>query len=130
MTETRLGNASRRHVEATGRHTGGLLKGLVGGALIGTAAGVFFAPRIYAVFRNLRRHMAEAAADASGAAAEGYQEATTRVGEAVDDLHQKGRGVYEKALNVVVRGAQEITERATEAQTELKRGDETRRVAR
>jgi len=30
------------------------------------------------------------------AAAEEYRQATTRVGDAVDDLQQKGRGVYAK----------------------------------
>jgi hypothetical protein len=53
------------------------------------------------------------------AAAEEYRQATTRVGDAVDDLQQKGRGVYAKALSAVVRGAEDVKERAIEAETEL-----------
>jgi len=63
--------------------------------------------------------LTDATADAGDAAAERYREVKTRVGDAVDDLQQKGRGVYGKALSAVVRGAEEIKERATEAQTEL-----------
>ena len=119
MTETRDENTTEPRLEAASGHSGGFLKGLFGGALIGTAAGVLFAPQIYAALRSLRRQLTDAAADAGDAFAERYREATTRVGDAVDDLQQKGRGVYGKALSVVVRGAEDVKERAVEAQTEL-----------
>ncbi|OFW02760.1 MAG: hypothetical protein A3I61_16470 [Acidobacteria bacterium RIFCSPLOWO2_02_FULL_68_18] len=77
----------------------------MGGALIGTAAGVLFAPRIYAALRAVRRQVTEAAVGAGNA-----------VG---DDLRQTGRGVYGKALSMVIRGAEDVKERATEAQAEL-----------
>ena len=95
------------------------LAGLVGGALIGTAAGVYFAPRINAALRNIRRQVTDTAVGASDVAAEKYREATTRVGDAVDDLQHKGRAVYGKALSAVVRGAEDVKERATDARSEL-----------
>ena len=100
------------------RHDG-FLKGLVGGALLGTAAGVLFAPQIYSALRNIRRQLSVVRADAGDAAAERYRDARIRVADAVDDLHEKGRGVYGKALSVIVRGAEDVKERATEAQTKL-----------
>jgi gas vesicle protein len=115
MTETRHESTTEPRLEAPSGHNGDFLKGLVGGALIGAAVGVIFAPQAYAALRTLRRQLT----DASDAAAERYREAATRVGDAVDDLEQKGRDVYGKALSVVVRGAEDIKERATEAQTEL-----------
>lgn len=108
--EPRLGAADNRS------H---FLQGLVGGALIGTAAGVLFAPQINAALRGIRRQLRDTAAAANDAAAEKYREATTRVGDAVDDLQQKGRAVYGKALTAVVRGAEDVKERATEARSEL-----------
>ena len=131
MTETRQDNTIEPQLEAANGQAGGFLKGLVGGALIGTAAGVLFAPQIYAALRNVRRELTDAAADARDAAAKSYRESTTRVGDAVEDLQQKGRDVYGKALSVVVRGAEEVKERATEAQTELDRSaaDAARRSA-
>ena len=105
MTETRNGQA--------------FLKGLFGGALLGTVAGVLFAPQIYAAFKNLRHELTDAVAEAGGAASGAYREATTRAGDAADDLQQTGRGVYGKALSAVIRGAEDVKERATEAQADL-----------
>ena len=118
MNETRQEDTNEPRVEAAGNRSR-FLKGLFSGVLIGTTAGVLFAPQINAALRNIRRQLTDTAAGARDAAAEKYREATTRVGDAVDDLQQKGRGVYGKALSAVVRGAEDIKERATEAQTEL-----------
>jgi gas vesicle protein len=119
MNETRQENTTEPRQAAAGHSSGFLLKGLVGGALIGTAAGVLFAPQISAALRNIRRQLTDTAAGTSDAAAAKYREATTRVGDAVDDLQQKGRAVYGKALSAVVRGAEDVKERATEARSEL-----------
>jgi hypothetical protein len=72
-----------------------------------------------AALRNLRRQLADAATNASACAAEGYREVTTRVADSVDDLQRHGRGVYGKALSVVVRGAEHVEDCATEALTDL-----------
>jgi gas vesicle protein len=122
MDQTRHEEISEPRFEAAAGHRSWLLTGLVGGALIGTAAGVLFAPQINAALRNLRRQLTDAAAGASDAAAEKYREATTRVGDAVDDLQQKGRAVYGKALSAVARGAEDSKDRAAEARSELDQG--------
>jgi hypothetical protein len=82
---------------------------------------VLFGFQLKAARRSIRRQLREPAAGASDAAAEKYREATTSAGEPGDDLQQKGRAVYEKALIAVVRGAENFKERATEAGSELDR---------
>jgi gas vesicle protein len=119
MDETITEEIAEPPLEAAAGHRSRFLTGLVGGALIGTAAGVLFAPQINAALRNIRRQLTDTAVGASDAAAKKYREATTRVGDAVDDLQQKGRAVYGKALSAVVRGAEDVKERATEARSEL-----------
>ena len=119
MTDTRHENTAQRRPRAAGDHGASFLKGLFGGALLGTVVGVFFATEIRAALRNVRRQAADAAVGASDAATDTYQHAATRVGDAIVDLQQKGRGAYGKALSAVVRGAEDIKERATEARTGL-----------
>lgn len=119
MTETRHDNTTEPRLEAASGQSAGFLIGLFGGALIGTAAGVLFAPQIDAAVRNIRRQLTDAAAGAGDTAAARYRAATTRVGDAVDDLQQKDRGVYLNTLSAVVRGAEDVKERTTEAQIEL-----------
>jgi gas vesicle protein len=103
------------------RQSQAFMKGVFGGALIGTAVGVLFATEIYAAWRHRQRQLIDAAANVSDAAAERYRDATSKAGDVVDDLQQKGRGVYGKALSVVGRGAEAVTERATDAQNDLQR---------
>jgi gas vesicle protein len=105
MTENRNGQA--------------FLTGLFGGALLGTIAGVIFAPQIYAAFKQVRRELADAISDAGDAATGAYREATIRATDAVDDLHDKGRGTYGKVLSVIIKGAEEVEGRATEAQAKV-----------
>ncbi len=62
MTETGPENTTEPRLEAASGHSGSFLIGLFGGALIGTAAGVFFASQINAAVRNLRRQLTDAAA--------------------------------------------------------------------
>ncbi|OFW39523.1 MAG: hypothetical protein A3F70_02355 [Acidobacteria bacterium RIFCSPLOWO2_12_FULL_67_14] len=92
-------------VDASGSHRGSFVRGLAGGALLGAAAGLLAAPWIHEALRTARRRLTVATA--------GAREAV------VDDLRKKGRDVYGKALNVVVRSAEDVRERATQAQGEL-----------
>jgi len=112
MTDARHGNTTEPSPEAASGYNRGFLKGVLGGVLIGTVAGVLFAPTMNAALGNLRRRLKDAAAGT-------YRHATTRVGDAVDDLQQKGRGIYGKALSAVARGADDVKERAADAQAEL-----------
>jgi gas vesicle protein len=119
MNETRTEDTTEPQLAAAAGDSSRFLTGLFGGALIGTVAGVLLAPQIHAALRTIRRQLRETAGGTSDVAADKYREATTRVGDAVDDLQQKARAVYGKALSAVVRGAEDVKERATEAQTEL-----------
>lgn len=119
MIEQRQERTIDARLEALNGHGGGFLKGLVGGAVIGAVAGVLMGPQIHAALRHLRRELTDATADARHGAAGKYHAATERVGDAVHDLEEKGREVYGKALNVVVRGAEDVKARAKDAQTEL-----------
>jgi hypothetical protein len=67
--------------------------------------------------------------DAGDAAAGAYREATSRAGSAVHDLQQEGRGAFGKVLNVVIRGADDVKERAAGVQAALDQSaaDATRR---
>jgi gas vesicle protein len=99
----------------------GFLMGLVGGVLMGAAAGVLLAPQIQASIRYCRRELTDAMADARRDAAGKYHEVREQVGEAIDDLQEKGRDAYGKALHVVTQGADDVKVRATEAQADLNR---------
>jgi gas vesicle protein len=131
MNETRREHTSEPRLAAAAGDSSRFLKGLFGGALIGTVAGVLLAPQIHAALRNIRRQLRDMAAGAGDAAADKYREATTSIGDAVDDLQQKGRAVYGKALSAVVRDAEDVKEPATEAQAELDQSaaDEARRLS-
>ncbi len=82
------------------RHGQRFLTGLFGGALVGTAVGVLFAPQVYAAWRSLQQQLTDVAADAGGVATEKYRDAAAKAG-----------GLYDKALSVVVRGAEAVEER-------------------
>jgi len=105
MTDTRQGQA--------------FVKGIFGGALLGTIAGVLFAPQIHAAFKQIRRELTDAVGEAGDAATGAYRNATVRAGDAVDALQDKGRGAYGKVLSVIIGGAEDVEGRATEAQADL-----------
>jgi len=105
MIDTPDGHGTAAPVEAASGHRDAFLKGLAGGVLIGAAASLLFAPGMQTALRTARRRVTEAAAGAGDAV--------------VDDLRHRGRDVYGKALSVVIRGAEDVRERATQAQGEL-----------
>jgi hypothetical protein len=110
MTETRHDKSAEPGLEAgNGHRSGAFLRGLVGGTLIGAAAGVVCAPHVYAALRRFRRQLL----DVDDAPATRYRHVTAQVGGAFDDLEQKARDVAEHAPSVVARGAGDV-ERATE----------------
>jgi gas vesicle protein len=120
MTEKRYDTMTGQPLEATNGQ-GSFVKGLCAGALVGTAAGIFFAPQASAALRSLRRQLTDTAANVGDAAAARYRQASTQVSDAVDDLHEKGRGAYGQVLSVVARGAQDVKDHATDAKAELDR---------
>jgi gas vesicle protein len=114
MTETRNEHFTEPGFEAgNGHRSGAFLKGLVGGALIGAAAGLVCAPQVYAALRTFRRQLM----NVSDSGAQRYRHVTTEVGGAFDDL-QKARDVAEKAPSSVARAAGDVTDRRIEREAE------------
>ena len=92
-------------------HYPGFLFGLVTGAAIGTALAMYFSPKTGS---EIRRRVAASAKDLGDTAAEYYEEAGTRVGDAVEDLTSRGRKAREAAADVVARGAHNVARGAHE----------------
>jgi gas vesicle protein len=64
--------------------------GLLAGTCLGAGLAMLFAPRSGA---DRRQQMADSAKSLGERASEQYQQATTRVGEAVDEIARKGQDV-------------------------------------
>lgn len=122
---TRTGDHMTRNThDTTNGHDGQsltFLKGLLSGALIGAAAGILLAPRAHAALHGLWGQVTDSAASLGKAATDRYRRASTQVGDAVQDLHDKGRGAYGKALTAVAAGAHQVEEYAVDAKTVLDR---------
>jgi len=93
----------------------GFVIGLVTGTFVGAGLMMWLAPRMAS---ELRQRMTDSARSLGQRAAEQYQQASTRVGEAVDELARKGQGVRDDAADAVARGAHEVERYATAAKTE------------
>src|SRR6185436_8052219 len=96
--------------------------GLFTGMVAGAGLAIWFTPRRAS---ELRERVTDSARNLGQHAAEQYQQASTRVGEAVDELTRKGQGVRDDVADAVARGARELERFATAAQSD--RGTETRK---
>jgi gas vesicle protein len=91
------------------------LIGLLTGSVVGAGVAIWFAPRVAS---ELRRRVTDSAKKLSDRASERYQQVSTRVDEAVDDLTKKGQGVRDNMADAVVRGAHEVERIATAAKAD------------
>ena len=89
--------------------------GLLTGTFVGAGLAMWFAPRSGA---KLRQRLTDSARSLGNRASEQYQQASTRVGEAVDDLTRKGQDVRDNVADAVARGAHEVERSATAAKTD------------
>jgi len=87
--------------------------GLLTGTFVGAGLMMWFAPRTAS---ELRRRVADSAKDLGSLASEQYQQAGTRVGEAVDELTRKGQSVRDDVADAVARGAREVARGAHEVE--------------
>ena len=89
------------------------------GFLVGTAVGaglmMWLAPRAAS---ELRKRVTDSAKDLRQKASDRYQQASARVGEAVDDVTRKGQGLRDDVADTVVRGAREVERYAAAAKTD------------
>lgn len=97
------------------RRTQAFMTGFAGGALLGAAAGVLFAPQIFAALKQMKRELADAATEAGDAATGAYRDAAAQASGAAEELHDKGRGAYGKVLSGIIRGAENVEAKATDA---------------
>lgn len=88
----------------------GFVIGLVAGTCVGAGLAMWLAPRAAS---ELRERMTDSARSLGQRASEGFQEANTRVAEAVGELSRRGRGVRDEVAGAVARGAREVERHAT-----------------
>ena len=84
--------------------------GLLSGTFIGAGLAMWLVPRLRS---ELRERMTDSARSLGNRASERYQQASTQVGEAVDELTRKGQGVGDDLAGAVARGAHEVERYAT-----------------
>jgi gas vesicle protein len=93
--------------------------GFVIGLLTGTVAGaglmMWLAPRTAS---EVRERVTDSARNLGKRASEQYEQASTRVGKAVDELSANGHGVLDGVADAVARGAHEVQRFATAAKTD------------
>jgi gas vesicle protein len=90
-----------------------LVIGLLTGTFVGAGLAIWFAPRLAS---ELRERMADSARTLRQRAADQYEQASSRVGEVVDDLTRKGQGVRDDVADRVARGAHEVARGAREVE--------------
>jgi gas vesicle protein len=86
--------------------------GLLAGTFIGAGLMMWLAPRSAA---ELRERVSKSAKKLGNRASEQYRQASTSVGEAVDDLARRGQSVRNDVADAVARGAHEVERFATAA---------------
>jgi gas vesicle protein len=89
--------------------------GLVTGTFVGAGLAMWLAPRSAS---DLRQRLTASATSLGQLASERYQQASTRVGDAVDELTQKGQDVRDGVADAVARGAHGVERYARAAKSE------------
>ena len=91
----------------------GFAFGLMAGTCVGAGLVMWLAPKAAS---ELRKRMTASATSLGERASARYQEASTRVGVAVDELTRKGEDVRDEVAASVARGAQEVARKAHEVE--------------
>jgi gas vesicle protein len=93
----------------------GFAVGLLTGTFVGAGLVMWLAPRMAS---EVRQRMADSGKDLRKRASDGYQQASARVGETVDELARTGQGVRDDVADTVARGARKVERYATAAKGE------------
>jgi gas vesicle protein len=93
----------------------GFVIGLLTGTFVGAGLMMWLAPRTAS---ELRQRVTDSARNLGQRASEQYQQATARVGDAVEDLTRKGQGVRDDVAGAVARGAHEVERFAMAAKSD------------
>jgi len=83
--------------------------GLLTGTLVGAGLAIWLRPQ----GSELRQRMRDAARELGASASDRYQQASTRVDEAVDELTKQGQRLRHTVAQTIVRGAHEAERLAT-----------------
>jgi gas vesicle protein len=97
------------------RRDHGFVIGLLTGTFVGAGLMMWLAPRTAS---ELRQRVTHSARSLGQRATEQYQQATARVGDAVEDLTRKGQGVRDDVAGAVARGAHEVERFAIAAKSD------------
>jgi len=89
--------------------------GLLTGTFVGAGLALWLAPRMAS---ELGERMTDSAKDFGRHASEQFEEASSRVGEAVDNLTSKGQDVRDDVAEAVARGAREVERYAIAAKSD------------
>ena len=93
----------------------GFIFGLMAGTVVGAGLTLWLAPGSAS---ELRDRVTDSARALGKRAADGYDEASGRVGNAVDEIARKGNRVRDDVAESVVRGAHEVERFAVAAKSE------------
>jgi gas vesicle protein len=93
----------------------GFALGLLTGTCVGAGLMMWLAPRMTS---EVRQRMTAAAKDLSTRASDQYDQASARVGDAVDEITRRGQGVRDVVADTVARGAREVERVATAAKAD------------
>jgi gas vesicle protein len=96
------------------RHYGFVI-GLVTGTVAGAGLMMWLAPRTAS---EVRKRVTDSARNLGKQASEQYEQVSSRVGKAVDELSRNGHGVLDGVADTVARGADEVRRLATAAKTD------------
>jgi gas vesicle protein len=107
MSDTNADTKESRHY--------GFVIGLVTGTVAGAGLMMWLAPRTAS---EVRKRVTDSARSLGKQASEQYEQASTRVGEAVDDLTQKGQDVRDDVAEAVARGVHAVQRYTTAAKTD------------
>jgi gas vesicle protein len=100
------GNGSRHY---------GFVIGLLTGTVAGAGLMMWLAP---GTASEVRKRVTDSARNLGERASDQYQQASTRVGKAIDEVSRTGHGVLDGVADTVARGADEVRRFATAAKTD------------
>jgi gas vesicle protein len=102
-------------VQTQQRRSPGFAIGLLTGTFVGAGLAMWLAPRLAS---ELRQRMTESAKGLGVQASEQFEQASSRVGEAVSELTRKGQDVRDEVADAVARGAHEVERYAIAAKSD------------
>ena len=102
-------------VQTQERRSPGFAIGLLTGTFVGAGLAMWLAPRMASEFRE---RVTDSAKDLGRQASERYEQASSRIGEAVTELTRKGHDLRDDVADAVARGAHTVARHAVAAKSD------------